>query len=190
MTDLPDLQDLSLRTLDAQSLHVDWRENLHEWHHWEAVRAEESDKRDVWIWPGDRDENEYLFEIAAGPMMNYAYELEVLTPYSERGRTPAEAAELLVDLPLCLVEAEFLSEDWYLALTGGGMDFSWEICEAYMRLGFIPPTEFADLPNMAGRPRDENDRKIIEACKRAYNEAAGRSKRGAENLENKFAVPA
>lgn len=191
--ELPDPEDLSLRTLDAGTVsEVNWRQNMSGWRHWEAVHAEQSEERDVWIWPDDRDENETLFEIATGPMMNYAYELGKLSPYVgfNKNRSPSEAARLLVGLPLCIVEADFLSEEWYLALTGGGMDFSWQICEAYMRLGFIPPVEFADLPKMAGHPRDERQQKVLAACKRSFKENSDQAQRQADRLKNKFAEAA
>jgi hypothetical protein len=52
-----------------------------------------------------------------------------------------------------------------LALTGGGMDLSWEICEAFVKLGFYPPAHFARLPKMAGRGEDKHDRRIIAKCR-------------------------
>src|SRR5204862_260320 len=73
---------------------------------------------------------------AEGPMMNSFYLLEEGGPY---GRTPdldAWAAEL-DGLPLCAVQ---LAGDYGLALTGGGMDLSWEIAEAHLRLGYRVPT--------------------------------------------------
>lgn len=77
-----------------------------------------------------------------GPMMNYYYPLD--TPHSF---DPQQAALKLVDLPVCLVS---FANEYALALTGGGMDLSWEICEAYVRLGEAPPFHFASrLPRMA-----------------------------------------
>lgn len=96
-----------------------------------------------------------------GPMMSYYY------PLPEWGRygLPAdETARLLEGSNLCLVQ--LLNDDeWGLALTGGGMDFSWEICEAFMRLGLLPPFHFCDLPQMADRGRSKRDRWIIAGCR-------------------------
>lgn len=202
-TDLPNPDDLSLATLDATSHHVNWRdESFESWQYWDAIRVGDEPTRcdeeppvDAWVYPRDQDlYHDYtgyeLWELCEGPMMNYAYDLPNLAPYSARGRTPEKAAELLAGLPLCLVQAEFLPTDYNLALTGGGMDFSWEICEAYMRLGFIPPTEFADLPRMSGRGDSERDQKIIEACQRSFNTQKERAGHGAQKLENNFGVPA
>ncbi len=63
----------------------------------------------------------------------------------------------------------FLSADGEtgLALTGGGMDLSWEICMAYMVLGYLPPLHYADLPDMAGKRATADNLAIIAACKRA-----------------------
>lgn len=95
-----------------------------------------------------------------GPMMNYRYDID-----SRRVGGPREAAAALARLPLCLVVFE--GNDEYLALTGGGMDLSWEICEAYMRLGYLPPAHFIDLPGMAGKSlKDPDDRWVIEGCMR------------------------
>ena len=53
----------------------------------------------------------------------------------------------------------------FLALTGGGMDMTWEICESYLRCGYFPPAHFASLPAMAGRGTTEHDAMIIAACR-------------------------
>lgn len=92
------------------------------------------------------------------PVMSYAYP----APYVDN----EQAAQLLLHLssPLCLVR---IGGDLFLGLQGGGMDFSWEICEAYTLLGALPPVHFCDLPGMAGRGRSERDRRIIAACKRS-----------------------
>jgi hypothetical protein len=74
---------------------------------------------------------------AEGPMMSYAYPLD---------RADEDSAVRLADLPLALVE---MDGAWFLALTGGGMDLSWEICAGYVRLGSYPPAHFAEnLPRI------------------------------------------
>lgn len=89
----------------------------------------------------------------AWPAMNYAYPIDT-------GRVGGivEAAKLLYDLPVCLVEWD--GEEW-LALTGGGMDLTWEICESYMRLGYLPPAHFADLPMYSGKTLTARNRWIV-----------------------------
>lgn len=124
----------------------------------------------------------------SGPMMSYSYELtnsgRMGGGTSGQGwRGPHEAAALISHLPLCIIEFPE-DDDLHLALTGGGMDLSWEICEAYMRLGWLPPAHFAELPAMAGRPRDDVDRWIIEGCKRTFRVLAGQAERALERLES------
>lgn len=89
-----------------------------------------------------------------GPMMNYYYPLH-------RELDEEEIANL-VNLPLVYVE---IDESPGLALSGGGMDLSWEICEAFIRLGFLPPANFASLPAMSGRGGRPGDKVIMAACR-------------------------
>lgn len=112
-----------------------------------------------------------------GPMMNYYYPLPDLRRV---GDDPHEAASRIADLPLCVVE--FQDGGYALALTGGGMDLSWEICEAFTRLGFLPPVHFADLPAMTGYPRTEEHRYTIQACVRSAEVAEGWARRTRERL--------
>ena len=109
----------------------------------------------------------------SGPMMNYFYPL----PHDPDDLDAA--ARAIVDLPLCLVEMlpgdGPLAGDWGLALTGGGMDLSWEICEAYMRLGYLPPLHFADLPGIAGRGASKRDRWIIAGVKQSAQATISRA---------------
>lgn len=92
----------------------------------------------------------YLDARGDDPIMNYYYPLPAFN--SE----PEQAQEKLAGLCLTLVhmtncEHEADGEGYALALTGGGMDLSWDICEAYLRLGYAPPLHFAHLPNFAGQ---------------------------------------
>lgn len=118
-----------------------------------------------------------------GPMMNYFYPLPTY-----RG-DPSDGAKALAHLPLCIVE--FLGEDvcederYALALTGGGMNFCWEICEAFMRLGFLPPTHFAgQLPEMSGRGTSKRDRWIIAGCRRSLHGARRHIQSGLRRLRD------
>ena len=99
------------------------------------------------------------------PMMNYYY------PLPNRYDLDEDDAKKLSHLPLCLIKFEEWDEDTHqyydtryaLALTGGGMDLSWQICEAYIRLGYYPPIHFR-LPNMAGKSASETNLGIVDAC--------------------------
>lgn len=94
---------------------------------------------------------------AEGPMMSVLWPCEI--------EDPDEAARVLVSLPLCPVSTP--AGDG-LALTGGGMDLSWEIAEAFLRLGQLPPSVL-DLPAMAGY-RLIPERAVIVACLRRSHE--------------------
>jgi len=94
------------------------------------------------------------------PMMNFIY------PLPDNWTPPENIKKLFENIALTVV---YLMEDdqYYLALTGGGMDLSWDICKAYIRLGFLPPTEFCYLPNFAGMKLTKENKQVIEACKRS-----------------------
>lgn len=104
-------------------------------------------------------ENYELYQQTEGPVMNYFYPLpvDIADAYQE--------ALKIVHLPLCLVYL-LVSDEWGLALTGGGMDFSWEICEAYIRLGFLPPSHFARLPDMT-EYYDKRAQVLFRCCNRS-----------------------
>lgn len=113
-----------------------------------------------------------------GPMMNYSYDLPIEFPLHADAH---DAAGAIADLPLCIItEGEGggpFSDSPALALTGGGMDLSWQICQAYCRLGYLPPIVYCDLPDMgqcyAGRMGD-TDRYVVAACQRSIAEARER----------------
>lgn len=123
---------------------------------WEYFEASECDKcgKPVYNPHGewrhfDIDDDTYCdgYIISEGPMMNYMYKID-----TSRVGGLENAALAIFDLPLCVVS--FIDgQRWgekYLALTGGGMDLSWDICLAYMRLGYLPPIHFYHLPEFAG----------------------------------------
>lgn len=107
------------------------------------------------------------------PMMNYAYPL----PSGVRtGETWHRAMR-------CTTVVEIGGES-YLALTGGGMDLSWEIVETYLRCGYLPPAYFARrLPRMGSRGASETDRAILEACRLSLRYVASCAAQGLEDLD-------
>lgn len=118
-----------------------------------------------WAASIDEDQFDALFETeteSTGPAMNYWYPCAAIN----RDSDAVEAAAALAGLPLCVVEVDGA---YGFALTGGGTDLTWEIVEAYMRCGQLPPVHYArDLPGMADRGgSSEVDRKIIDACTRS-----------------------
>lgn len=100
------------------------------------------------------------FEDYDAPVMSYRYPIHL-----ERfDGSASEAAAKLDGLPLCLIE-DIEEGEFYLALTGGGMDLSAEICRAYIALGQRPPVHFCRVPRMAGRKYSQDFlRVLIESC--------------------------
>lgn len=73
--------------------------------------------------------------VSTGPAINFFYEV----PFDD---DVGLAGAKLQGLNVCAVELE--DGRTGLALTGAGMDHSWEICAAHIALGFLPPFHFAD----------------------------------------------
>lgn len=94
------------------------------------------------------------------PLMDYLY------PVHSR-YDPAESAALLhtghVNLTYVYIETH---NDHFMALTGAGMDFSWDICRGYMLLGQLPPVHFCDLPDMGPTTYDHH---VVNACMRSLD---------------------
>jgi hypothetical protein len=114
------------------------------------------------------------------PMMNYHYPLPEL-----RHQWPSpEAAQAHLELyggPVCVA---LVGEEPVLALTGGGMDLSPDICRAYMLFGYLPPVHFAgDLPRMGGRT-SEADVWVAQGAVRACEVAAQWAQRKLERARD------
>jgi len=104
----------------------------------------------------EMDSEEYI------PMMNYIY------PLPDNFNSSDDDFKKLVDKMsavtlVCLIE----EESYFLALTGGGMNLSWEICEAYMILGYLPPAHFCRLPAMAGKRLNTRNKWIMAGCRKS-----------------------
>jgi hypothetical protein len=179
-------KELSSAALRSQPIWIDWESLGPERYQAFAVDICDECKKPVLVESGQETHEECDLGSKCkgsvdgdfGPAMNYFYPLPALARgYQERVRDIIEVyprdAMRLAALPLCLVT---LGEDepWSpgdihsnegLALTGGGMDLSWEICEYFMLLGFLPPTHFCDLPEIRGLGESASDLRIISACK-------------------------
>lgn len=149
--DMNDEDRLNCDTIDVKPRDYDFGKGYAEkWEYFEAVTCDkcgeavivhgENHHNDI----DDTDCDGYLN--SDGPMMNYYYPLPGFDMDVE------DAAKAIVDLPLCIVHFED-TDEYALALTGGGMNLSWEICAAYLKLGYMPPLHFADLPKLAGGPQ-------------------------------------
>ena len=178
-------------SVDTQSRRVDWAETLGEdlegWQAFEALECEECDRVCVCSSSMGNDEHRYIEpEITTvdedgdevevenecmgtlyfeGPQMNYFYPCEL------SGLDTDDAARAIAHLPLCVVEMQ--DGETGFALTGGGMDLSWEICDAYISCGYLPPLQYCDLPDMAGQGKRPRTQLILAACQRSAELAEG-----------------
>lgn len=118
-----------------------------------------------WVFPGGLhvEEVEALQFVepyengAEGPMMNYYYGLDTSrSTYGSSGliggyhgrSDEIDTAYKLRDVSLCLV---CVDEEYALALTGGGMDMTWSIVEAFCRLNLLPPIKYCTPPGFSDR---------------------------------------
>jgi hypothetical protein len=106
------------------------------------------------------DENMSDYE----PLMSYYYPLPGLQI------DPAEGQRIVRAETSCVLVT--VNEETVLALAGGGMDLSWDICRAYVLLGMLPPVHFCDLPEFAGLRLTDGNKQTLEACKRSCELAA------------------
>jgi hypothetical protein len=167
------IKEMSCDAIESVTRRMTWSEGYGEtWDCWEAVTCDACGGVVVLSMGGDDmhkncgigdTECEGHLGLAEGPMMNFFYPL----PASFERKDVEEAAKRIVNLPLCIVKLSPPDGDdeWGLALTGGGMDLSWEICEAFMRLGYKPPLHFVPPPEMSGRGESNRDRWILSGCR-------------------------
>ncbi len=125
------------------------------------------------------DENE-----SYAPMMNFIY------PVPGLRMTSAQAQEAIQDTGACVIVE--VGDVPYLALAGGGMDLSWDICRAYVALGYYPPIHF-EPPRMAFSEY-EQERNVpvmeayIEACRIAAMWAESKRERVQRMLDEARAL--
>jgi hypothetical protein len=117
---------------------------------------------------------EHEYDLPLEPLVGFAYHLgneeSSLQVRGEDGQPHilsaghAQAILLAYGGSVCLVR---IDGALCLALTGGGMDLSWDICEGYMLLGLLPPAHF-EPPQMGGKQRTTRNLRILAACRRSY----------------------
>lgn len=112
------------------------------------------------------------------PMMNYYYPIvhEV---------EPGKLQALILDKASGLVVIE-VNNSYALVLKAGGMDMSWEIVQAFTLMGFLPPTHFAELKQMAGRGDSDEDKRLIKACMRSLKIAMDWNRFALERLAKTY----
>jgi hypothetical protein len=171
------VRDLYCDTVDVKPIDFDWSDGYGSV--WECYEACECDKCGAHVVLGgggnckhseadDASECEGYIEPSEGPMMCYFYPLpEAVDVHG--------SARAIAHLPLCVVEFTSgpMAGTFALALTGGGQNLAWEICEAFMLLGYLPPSHFADLPAICGRGFSARDRWIASGCLRTCSVLEG-----------------
>jgi hypothetical protein len=149
--------------LYVKPVHYSWYDNIDKWRVIYPYTHEDFEEYCEDSWEGSKECEEklgyYSFEVMEQdihPVMNYAYMLD------EVYGMDSEDARKIEGTPLILVEFEDTEQN-ALVLAGGGMDFSWEICEAFIKLGYYPPIYFCDLPKMASIMSKRKE-VIVKAC--------------------------
>lgn len=103
------------------------------------------------------DEDTYR-EYADGPMMNHLWPLETI-------QDPRDVALAIAGHNLCVIVDGDTAEIRGLALTGGGMDLSWDIAAGYVAAGYLPPLALLPLPGGGY----DYDLDVIHAYQRALD---------------------
>ena len=185
------IKDLIFGADESQPQYYNWYENYHKdaYTLYQATDCGECGKLVVCNSIGHNTHSELDAESecegfldSSGPIVNYYY------PFTYFRGDPNEAALAIADLPLCLVYFEDNNlreeESYALALTGCGMDLSWEICEAFMRLGYLPPAHCAVLPRMCDRGKSKRDKWILAGCRRVFREHIRHARNNLRSLKN------
>jgi len=140
----------------------------------------------------DRQDDDYLNDLReivrermyesddCAPVMSYCYPLPNL-------RMSAEQAQAAVEDTNCVavnVKDEYGDWETVVALAGGGMDLSWDICEAYMLLGYLPPLHFCRLPRFVGWRLTAHRAWIIAGCNRSCQVAMAHARSSLRDLRS------
>lgn len=119
------------------------------------------------------------------PMMNYLYPLPPTFEKDMEKRFGKDWRRKIKEKLVCTTVVYLYEEGrYFLALTGGGMDLSWEICESYINLGYLPPFHFCNLPRLADKKMDRKNRRIVRACLRTVKMIQMRAKEIEEHLKS------
>lgn len=167
----PDVSHLSAACTDATSRDFECTEGCGET--WEYTEADECSACGAKLIARHGEERHREIDESSacegfvsgdGPMFNYLYPLDECP-------SDDEIKDALADLPLCVVTMLDEYNNYssgpkaYLGLTGGGMNMAWYICTAYVRLGYLPPLAYCDLPKFAGMTLTDERRLVLAACK-------------------------
>lgn len=152
----------------SQSEHYDFSEK-HQYDDWELpfeLTEQETENHD--------------FE----PAMNYLYPIAEFKDSLEKW-TPKQLKKTVDDAGAITLIRRLDNDEYYLALTGGGMDMSWDICAGYIALGYLPPFTFCEgLPEFAGaKYNDMKHRNVILACQRSITFVKNRAERATKDIQ-------
>lgn len=103
------------------------------------------------------------------PMMDYRYPLPNFD--DKLNKMEMDEVKEAVDKAgnMTLVK-DLVNEEYYLALTGGGMDLSWDIAKGHINLGYLPPAHFCRrMPRMAGMTDTEENMDVIDVCRQSLH---------------------
>ena len=134
----------------------------------------ETKRGDEWDIPFTTTEEEEQNE-AFLPMMDFFYPLPDFEDQKNyRGFEEYEVKDAVDEagnITLIKKLKESPASAYGLALTGAGMDFSWDICRGYINLGYLPPIHFCDdIPDFAGMDyEDPRNKIVIAACRRSFD---------------------
>lgn len=141
------IKDLNALAIDEKPFDYDYRDHNYP-EDWEIAfgRTEEEYEDELWE-----------------PMMNYRYRVPEFKRHMKEDKAIKESLDKAGSVTLIRDNTE---EEYYLALTGGGMDLSWDICRGYINLGYLPPVHFCNLPNFASETYDKT---VVDACRKSVD---------------------
>jgi len=159
----------SWNALYSQPIEFDFQTN----HNWETITPDPDgmEPQDIHVFVGTfgdidaynrmdtLDQERYLEESIEEnfdyfvPMINFLYPLPGLN------MDPSTAQVRLIGFNVVVV---LVDEKPFLAPSACGVNLSWDVCNAYITLGYHPPISFSDLPDMGLSP-DRKEIAIIAA---------------------------
>jgi hypothetical protein len=167
------VNELWVQTAHERPEHYDFSENKR-WEDWDIPFSLTEEE----------EQNEEF-----NPMMNYFYPLPNFEDQKRYRELDNGYIKDAVDEAGSLTLVKKLKYDEYgLALTGGGMDLSWDICRGYINLGYLPPLHFCeDLPEESGEDYNKpRNRIVLEACKRSAKMVEDNAKRALAKLNQDY----
>ena len=114
--------------------------------------------------------------------MNYRYPVP---DFDRKSHSSSKIKKALDEAGSLTLIEDLKSGEKYLALTGGGMDLSWDINKGYINLGFTPPAHFCrNLPEMAGMRFTKENEEVILGCRRSLEAQSGWNESGLKKLKD------